>query len=439
MSWPSEKFDIELKTWLDLKQPRHIAGLVKALLALRNNNGGYLFIGFNDKTQRPDPLPRKFRQPRRVYSSDMIQRLVSDYASDPFGIAIEFVKRERRDHPVVVVPAGILYPVAINKDLMDGGKQLLRKGDLYFRSLAANGSVSSAVAAPSDWKRIMDVCFLNREADIGVFIRKHLSAIGNAELPPELRDRCNQFIQKGFRRFSDCHNDWQVNRKIPYDHTVLKSTWEAVVVFDPPLVHTANLPFLNSVMAAVPANASSTGLFLTDRRGWPEGDGRPVQISDGFESLCDGTNPIQFWRIEPSGSFYHGSTMFEDRPGQVLHLDPMIAIQSVASTCLAAIAIAGTLHSDVSKLKIGCLFRWRGLTNRNLKSGLSWFTGNVFKAVDTKKVAFISLPGDAAPNSIAPYVIDIVKPLFATFDGASLDEKMVENAVQRLARGSMPD
>ena len=46
---PAEALSVELKGWLDPNAPEGIAKIVKACLALWNNNGGFLVIGFGDE------------------------------------------------------------------------------------------------------------------------------------------------------------------------------------------------------------------------------------------------------------------------------------------------------------------------------------------------------------------------------------------------------
>jgi len=50
---PRESLAVEVKDWLDPSIPGHKAKVVKALIALRNFNGGYLLIGFDNATMQP--------------------------------------------------------------------------------------------------------------------------------------------------------------------------------------------------------------------------------------------------------------------------------------------------------------------------------------------------------------------------------------------------
>ena len=50
---PSESLTVELKNWISPDTDDGLAKMVKAAIAMRNNNGGYILIGFDNKTCRP--------------------------------------------------------------------------------------------------------------------------------------------------------------------------------------------------------------------------------------------------------------------------------------------------------------------------------------------------------------------------------------------------
>ncbi len=79
-------------------------------------------------------------------------------------MGVAYGGREGREYPVIVVPEGVRSPVAAKKALEDGGRTLIRLGDVYFRTLAANGTPSTAPARPQDWPDIVEICFNNRES-----------------------------------------------------------------------------------------------------------------------------------------------------------------------------------------------------------------------------------------------------------------------------------
>src|ERR1700734_3610230 len=86
---PRESLTVEVKNWLDLNDSAHKAKIIKGLIALRNFNGGYLLIGFDDPTMQPSKNPPKY-DPTVMYSADAIQALISKYVSEPFEVTVEF-------------------------------------------------------------------------------------------------------------------------------------------------------------------------------------------------------------------------------------------------------------------------------------------------------------------------------------------------------------
>src|SRR5271154_3785445 len=173
---PSETRDTELKGWIDPRTPPGTAKLLTAIFALRNFNGGRLIIGFNDKTQQPEPM-----SPSDVldaFHPDRIQALVTKHASEAFDVAVALGQRGAGRHPVIVVASGVRTPVAVKVPVTSSaGKQILKKGTVFFRTLHANGTVSSAELQPEDWPDLMQIVMDNREADIGRFVRRHLSGL----------------------------------------------------------------------------------------------------------------------------------------------------------------------------------------------------------------------------------------------------------------------
>ena len=145
---PVESLNVELKTWLDPVDDLHVAKLVRAIFALRNRGGGFIVIGFDDKTLQPDPFP--FSRPLEdAYHLDEVQSIVSRYAHDAFEIAVWMGVRDGNSYPVIVVPECVRTPVAIKRDLIDktSGRPLLTRGEIFFRTLESNGTPSSGASS----------------------------------------------------------------------------------------------------------------------------------------------------------------------------------------------------------------------------------------------------------------------------------------------------
>jgi hypothetical protein len=146
---PTETRDVEIKSWVDPRTPEGKAKLLTAIMALRNFNGGRLVIGFHNKTLQP--LPAAPADVLDAYNNDDIQGLVSKHVSETFDVAVGFGEREGQLYPVIIVASGIRSPVAVKAPVTGpGGKQILKKEAVFFRSLQANGVVSSAEVPPGD-------------------------------------------------------------------------------------------------------------------------------------------------------------------------------------------------------------------------------------------------------------------------------------------------
>ena len=73
---PAEALTVEVKRWIDPDLNAGIEKIVKAALALRNRNGGYLVIGFDDVTLSPN-LGSEPANVRDAFHLDTIQGLIS--------------------------------------------------------------------------------------------------------------------------------------------------------------------------------------------------------------------------------------------------------------------------------------------------------------------------------------------------------------------------
>src|SRR5689334_16511651 len=128
----AESLNVEVKRWVGTEDPNDVAKIVRAVLALRNRNGGYLVIGFDDKTLQPD-INNRPADVKGTFHLDKVQGLISRYSYDLFEVGVAFPNINGNDYTVIVVPEGVRSPVAAKSDLFDAtGKILIRNGDVYF-------------------------------------------------------------------------------------------------------------------------------------------------------------------------------------------------------------------------------------------------------------------------------------------------------------------
>jgi hypothetical protein len=103
---PIEGLNVELKRWLNPEEDLGIAKIVRACFAIRNRNGGYVVIGFDDKTLLPD-TDHEPSDVRARFHLDKVQGIVSRYASQLFEIGMGFGTRQGREYPIIVIPGGV--------------------------------------------------------------------------------------------------------------------------------------------------------------------------------------------------------------------------------------------------------------------------------------------------------------------------------------------
>lgn len=286
---PSESLAVEIKTWFDPDSLDGKMRLVRAMLALRNVNGGYLLIGFDDKTLAPD-LDRLPADVKSTFHPDKLYALVARFASEIFDITIEFVERDAVLFPVIVIPAGVRTPVVAKSDLiMPDGSKGVAEGDIYVRTLNANRRPSSAKVHWKDWPALIDTCFDNREADIGRFVRRHLSSLtpdgvklilgamgGDNAGAPAQRDQLQKLLDEGKQRFSTA----VAERSLRLPNT---GYWEVALHLEGPVPDQKVGNFLNLLRSSNP-EYSGWPVWLVSNDFGNEAD-RPHVIDEAWEAL----------------------------------------------------------------------------------------------------------------------------------------------------------
>ena len=449
---PSESLSIELKRWIDPDQSEGKAKIVKAALALRNCGGGDLVIGFDNDTREPDQnnVPPNVKT---AFHIDTIQALISKYASESFEVSVEFPEREGQPYPVITVPTGVQTPVAVKSDLWfensNGEKQkLISVDDVYIRSLESNGTPSTTKARWKDWPKILDVCFDNREADIGRFLRRHLGgltpevvqgflgSIASGLRPEETsEDHLRRYLQESEERYSTVTKERGV--QLP-PH----GAWEVGLLFvgDDIPPHSANQVFLNLLNASNPRHTGWPVWF--DSRNFRDESARPYVFEHAWEALIvklelivDLIRHLDFMRLDPKGRFYLRRAFEDDiqdtprAPKPMTCLDFVLPIVRTAEAIAVGIAFAKAMNCDPEKVQLAFGFRWTGLRGRQLTSWVEP-TRHIFPGITAYQdeiTAFVKVPLETPLSALGEFVSQAIKPLFRVFDGFELSKDVVED------------
>ena len=446
---PVEALNVEIKNWINPDAPAGVAKIARAALALRNRDGGFLIIGFDDKSLLPVAHPTDFDW-RQSFHLDRIQAIVSKYASEKFEIAVGFGIRDGLEFPVIAIPSGVRTPVAARADLEVDGKKQVRLGEIYFRTLAANHRPSTAPAKTEDWKDIVEICFDNREADFGRFLRRQLGSIGIRSLINSLRDlegeapkshsaadRAKLLLDAGEARRTLAISKRRIDKD---DLAKLQlGSWSVALCFDPP--RAADVPDQEFLSTLASSNPQYTGWPVwLDSRGFNNIDDRPRVLGDAWEALIVsfGWTPHgEFMLLAPKGEFYLHRILQDDITEKVppqSALDPYLMLYRVAEVIAVSLAFGKALGFDSQVTRLAFAFRWDGLNGRNLIRWADTFRESVAydPSHEDRVNTNVIVPLDTAPQAIAPYVDEATRRLFAAFGGHRVPMNHIEDRVTEL-------
>src|SRR6185437_3789076 len=325
---PTESLNVEVKRWIDPSQTAGQAKIIKGALGLRNRNGGYFVIGFDDQTLQPDTA----HQPaniRGAFHQDTIQGLISNYSSETFEITIAYGVRNGAEYPIIVVPPGVKTAVAAKRNLIGNSKTLIRSGAVYFRTLNANGTPSTSEARPEDWREIMEICFDNREADIGRFLRRHLAGqditsllakfgqIGAVATPPPKPTLCERAVK--LLGEGEVHYQAALKaRTLTAGESELAKcgSWDVALIIDPARSNAKpDRTFLSTIASSNPHYTGWPIWFDSNTASEPLN--RPVVASRAWQALIlsivkGWSAHLDFWRLDPKGEFYLHRVLQDD-------------------------------------------------------------------------------------------------------------------------------
>ena len=446
---PSERLNIEVKPWLDPSKEWGEEKIAKALLALRNQNGGFLVIGFKDDDMSPIPPPNDL-DIRSTFHKDQIQWIVSRFASRSFSVDIHFPKRDEVEHPVIQVQTGIKTPIFCKQELTTQGTKVFSFGDIYVRTLSSNGIVSSSkIQKHEDLEDLLQRCFENREADHVSFLAKLMRSVSKADaakflsLISEIQEPSKsesgeeelKILNYGMARFND--------EAETEDHEVELTNFaflESALRIAGPLKRFAlSREFLNFLHSA---NPSLTGwpIWLISQS-FTETKTHPYPYEGTWEQFVQAVGihyHLDFMIFSPEGWFYFARALEDDiqkpnSPDAPRTVDPLIQLARVAETLAVGKAFASILGENPEELKLSFAFRWAGLKDRRLSA---WSNPgfDMFSTTPSRQngaISFVELSATANEQEIIEKTAEAINPLTSAF-GYELNMALIERLVSSL-------
>jgi hypothetical protein len=447
---PRETINIELKSWIDPKSPGGEQKIARAALALRNQNGGWLVIGFNDKTGSPDPVPAGVNV-RLKYHTDEIQKIVSRYASHPFVIEAHFAETGGVEYPVIRIPAGFKTPVVCKADLLakglDGKERfLLRAKDIYVRTVDTNHTVSSALGNGRDIEELVERCFQNREADHTALLSKTFQAIPSVTLPAIFRAigavsetglealvGFETIFDKGEERYSAAmagraaYHHFQGFLNIALVIQGLTKTWEP------------NFDFLRTLRIANPELTGWPIWLIGDS--FPNQDMQPYFLHDTYEQYiylqADAIRRghLDFAIFDPKGRFFLRRA-FEDDLGVdgvkgAKTIEVYIQAWRIAEALAVGRAFANALGAS-SETTLSFAFRWSGIKNRHID--LWAHPGAEFMSAQTSRQdsvqCEVNIAASANDEELIARTIDALQKLVLPFGDVRIPRQFLSDRLR---------
>ncbi|MFN8123399.1 MAG: ATP-binding protein [Thermoleophilia bacterium] len=157
---PREDLDLELKSWLDMKDNCAKATVAKAICALANHGGGLLIFGLEEAGHDVREAPGRPAD-LGAYTRDEINNIVLKYLEPGIHCQVEVAPRPSGgEHPIVVVPGGHRFPIRTKKD---GPTGCGISKNVYF--IRRPGPRSEPPQTGQEWDDLLRRCIRNQQLD----------------------------------------------------------------------------------------------------------------------------------------------------------------------------------------------------------------------------------------------------------------------------------
>jgi hypothetical protein len=309
----SESLDVEIKNWLGgLGSNDEKSKLAKEIIALANNGGGFLFVGFDDA------LPHNEIEPPvgvyEAFSQDAITSIADKYIDPPIQCEVRYVTPPQSEivHPIIVVPGQHRTPLFAKSGSPDS--KTLVPGIVYTRR---PGGKSEPIRTQDDWEKLLDRLVKARQSD-------QLSAIR------EILEPNNAILANVDQRNLD---DWTLDS---YESWNKSFSNQGVLADDPRQLAGGSYAVSFHIAGLAVDDMSDLKEFLeTGRRkysGWPPfvalhgAPNRPYINGNCIEAhildAYNGPAHADFWRLSNDGRGFLIRGMQEDEDGYGSNMYP---------------------------------------------------------------------------------------------------------------------
>lgn len=362
ISEPREDLAVEYKGWLDLTAKGHKAAVAKAAIALANQGGGHIVIGFEEtgrslvSGESPASVPE--------ITQDAVNAAVHRYAEPGFHCEVHFVPHPTTGvlHPVVVVPGGMTVPVMSKREQAG----IVAQNRYYIRK---PGPVSEEPLTGEEWRALIERCVRASREDMLDSIRSIVTGRVEAQNPvPDALGDLRDYSTEAHERWRELVTGQPNHSPSRFPHGYYEMAF-ALVGSQP-----------TNSLSELQRRLSAAGQIRMS--GWPpfldiQVPGlNPEPVEDYVEAWLGGIarngnrftspNTCDFWQASRNGKLYTIRGYDEDGrddepPAQVLYFTSPIS--RIAEGLLFASRLAEKFE-EVEQIAVHC--RFTGLKGRRI-------------------------------------------------------------------------
>lgn len=165
---PGERQEVDYKGSVLLRPSDEFAlKLVKHIQGMANSGGGWIVIGYNDKSLEPDS--NHTSEVALSYEPTILSEMVNSFIVRGQQIKLTVFQEKHpvtdQNHPIIEINGFQRNPYVCRstKRASDTNTEILQEGKVYLRRPSA---ATSEVKTPQDWQELIDRCVQQRRDEL---------------------------------------------------------------------------------------------------------------------------------------------------------------------------------------------------------------------------------------------------------------------------------
>ena len=426
-----ENLEVEVKNWLNgLQDNANKAKLAKEIIALANNGGGYVFIGFDDASaDLPEIQPNAGEF--EAYTQDAIAAVVHRYVTPPCQCVLEFAARTGSNitHPVIIVPGNHRTPLFA---VRGGPNGEIENEKVYVRR---PGGYSEAARNQDDWEKLLERLVKARQSEMLGAIREILDP--SSRILAKEESSIEDWQAESYAAWQQKIGDFEADdpRRLERGH------WTVSFAIRP--FETENLGRLNTALDREMPRHSEwppfTYLHCDHVRPWPQGDLITAYLGElqPKERPADRVQHCDFWRISRDGKGFMLRPMQEDGERYLEEVSPRpvgpffdwtLPTDRMTEVLKLIEALGVRFGREGAEFEL--LVTYYSTNGRRLEqSGRRYaLTGRAMCHVDQLQNRISAPISDIATN-LEELVFALLKPIYEQFEFTTLSRQLVTKVV----------